>query len=61
MGENVDFQIKKKSENFGPISFYRTYYFGKRHDMIQFTTFKNEHGRQKYDIYITELMYVKEF
>ena len=26
---------------FSPISFYSTYYFGKRHDMIQCTTFKN--------------------
>ena len=39
-GKNVNLQIKKNLGKFpfSPISFYRTYYFGK---MIQCTTFKN--------------------
>ena len=37
------FKSRKNWEKFSssPISFYRTYYFGKRHDTIQCTTFKN--------------------
>ena len=42
-GEMSNFKSRKNRANslFGSISFYRTYYFCKRHDMIQCTTFKN--------------------
>ena len=39
-GENVNLQIKKNTP-FSPIYFYRTYYFGKRHDLIKYTTFNS--------------------
>ena len=39
-GKMSNFKSRKKSP-FRPISIYRSYHFGKRHDMIQCTTFQN--------------------
>ena len=42
-GKTSKFKSRKNrlKSTFSHIFFYRTYYFGKRHDMIQCTTFKN--------------------